>query len=101
MYLNGEITELIARRRRQLYVNSVLYYRHCTSIISDATFDRWAYELAELQRKHPAESEAAIFASEFSGWDGTTGFDLPWNRDIENRAAYLVKIAGKCAEDFH
>jgi hypothetical protein len=60
-----------------MLVHSAMYYRYMTSIVSDRQFDAWAYELRDLQRKHPKEAAACPWAAEFSGWDGTTGFDLP------------------------
>ncbi|WP_375790254.1 DNA ligase LigA-related protein [Paenibacillus agricola] len=36
--------DLIARRRRQIFVHSAIYYRLGTSVIDDATFDRWGRE---------------------------------------------------------
>ncbi|GIQ63675.1 hypothetical protein PACILC2_22430 [Paenibacillus cisolokensis] len=90
--MNQTITERITYLRRKLYVHSVIYYRYCTSIISDATYDKWAYELADLQRQYPDEAGKAEFAAEFANWDGTTGFDLPWNPWAERTAARLIKI---------
>lgn len=93
------IAELIARRRRQLYVHSTIYYRLGTSIIDDSTFDRWAYELRDLQRDYPAESAVAPLAAEFIGWDGTTGFELAdrssaeVNEWVMRKAAELIRLA--------
>jgi hypothetical protein len=88
--LDNAVTARITHRRRQVYVHSTLYYRHNTSIISDATFDRWAYELRDLQRHYPNESAAAPLASEFDAWDGTTGYDLPYNEWAERAAQRLI-----------
>jgi hypothetical protein len=87
------IAELITRRRRQLYVHSVIYYRFNTSIIADSVFDRWAYELVSIQRDYPNESAACPFADEFSAWDGTTGFDLPYNDWATRKAAELIHLS--------
>nr|WP_188528137.1 hypothetical protein [Paenibacillus abyssi] len=35
--------------------------------------------MRDLQALYPDESAAAPFADEFAAWDGTTGYDLPWN----------------------
>lgn len=83
--------ERITYLRRKLYVHSVIYYRHCASVIDDRTFDRWAYELRDLQQQYPEESKAAEFADEFATWDGTTGFDLPYNDWAERKAAFLIE----------
>lgn len=74
-----------------MMVHSTLYYRLCTSIITDAAFDRWAYELCDLQRDYPEEAAAAPYAAEFSGWDATTGFDLPHSDWALRKAAELLR----------
>lgn len=75
---NEQIKELINRRRRQLTVHSFLYYQLNTNIISDITFDTWAKELADLQEAYPKLSKEVPFAKEFEGFDGSSGFDLPY-----------------------
>ena len=87
------VTDRITHLRRKIYVHSTLYYRFCTSIIEDSTFDKWAYELAELQRAYPEESKTTLFAAEFAGWDGTTGYDLPWNSWAVRTAEYLREMS--------
>lgn len=85
--------ELINRRRRQILVHSIIYYRHNTSIIDDATWTKWALELVELQKQYPEIAREAPYAEEFKNFDGSTGFDLPlddpWGN---NKAMYLMKI---------
>jgi hypothetical protein len=90
--MSDNIRELITQRRRQMLVHSFIYYRLGTSIISDATFDRWAYELRDLQRSYPEIAAACPFAAEFAGWDGTTGFNLPlYGEWLERKAAQLLR----------
>lgn len=82
------IEELIHRRRRQVLVHSILYYGLNESIIDDATFDKWARELAELQRAHPGASERVEYMREaFRDFTGDTGFDLPLTDQRANRVA--------------
>jgi NAD-dependent DNA ligase len=71
-----------------------MYYRLNTSIVSDYQFDRWAYELANLQDQFPEIAAAAPFAAEFTGWDGTTGFDLPHNEWALRKAEQLLRYKG-------
>lgn len=86
------IAQLITQRRRQLYVHSFMYYRLGTSIIDDHAFDRWAYELRDLQRDYPEISAACPLAAEFAGWDGTTGYGLPlYGTWVERKAAQLLR----------
>lgn len=74
--LNEAICELIKRRRRQIMVHSFIYYRMGSSLINDKTFDKWAYELKDLQKQYPLESKNTELYEEFKDWDGTTGYYL-------------------------
>lgn len=75
--MNKDTKELINRRRRQILVHSCLYYRMNQPVITDEKFDRWAYELVELQNDHPEIAKECVFHESFKGFDGSTGFDLP------------------------
>lgn len=73
-----DLAELIHRRRRQVLVHSILYYRLDASYIPDATFDAWAHELADLQKSHPEVSEGVDYMRDaFRGFTGDTGHHLP------------------------
>lgn len=72
-----QITELINRRRRQILVHSCIYYVFDESVISDATWTKWATELEELQKTHPDIAKNCVYASAFDEFDHSTGFDLP------------------------
>lgn len=72
-----EIAELIQQRRLQLLVHSCIYYEMNKNMIPDTTWDRWAKELVQLQAQHPMIAKEVIYAEEFLGFDGSTGFDLP------------------------
>lgn len=83
------ITEKIQQRRYQMLVHSYLYYQLNNSIVSDSDFDRWAKELVELTENHPEEARKTRYHEEFKNFDGSSGFDLPYNipkiQDIGNR----------------
>lgn len=84
-----DIEELIQRRRRQIMLHSFLYYELDQTLIDDATFDKWAHELASLQTKCPEHSARVAYEREaFADFDGSTGFDLPYKQD--NRLASLA-----------
>jgi hypothetical protein len=68
---------IISRRRRQVLVHSILYYRFDDPLIDDATFDLWAQDLVELQRTFPGEAAECPFHETFRDFDGSTGFHLP------------------------
>jgi hypothetical protein len=55
------IAELISRRRRQLLVHRFLYYIYSKSLITDATYDKWERELAELVRKYGKTAKTCIY----------------------------------------
>lgn len=82
------VAELIHRRRRQVLVHSILYYRLGESIVPDGTFDRWARELAALQRAHPETSEGVEYMLDaFRDYTGETGYHLPLADERATRVA--------------
>lgn len=72
-----EIAAKINRRRRQILVHSIIYYRLGDSIISDFKWAEWANELHDLQEQYPGIAKNCIFAEAFEGFDASTGFHLP------------------------
>lgn len=86
--------ELINRRRRQLHVHSVIYYHLNTNIIPDATFDKWAVELASLQRDFPDSKHKGYMPGVFASWTGDTGMHLP----VTDRALGLAQSLLRTAE---
>lgn len=72
-----EIKSLITQRRKQMLVHSYIYYGLGTSIVDDATWDRWARELVQLQKQYPEIAKECIHAKEFEDFDATTGYHLP------------------------
>ena len=71
------IRELIDRRRRQVLVHSVIYYKFNSNVVTDAVWASWALELEELQMKYPDISEDAWYAEFFENFDHSTGYNLP------------------------
>lgn len=96
--LNQEIMDKIKQRRLQILVNSVIYYRMDTVLVDDKQFDKWAYELRDIQKKYPEESKAVKYYEFFKDWDGTTGFDLPVYQFLD-KAEQLVRYKQKLEED--
>lgn len=87
-----EIAELINRRRRQILVHSVIYYRMNDNLVSDHQWSDWSRELCELQEKYPEIAAKCVYADDFKDFDGSTGFNLPiedpW---AVNKASFLLK----------
>ncbi|MBP2704358.1 hypothetical protein JOL79_11095 [Microbispora sp. RL4-1S] len=72
------VAELINRRRRQVLVHSILYYDMDSPLVTDAVFDQWARQLAQLQADHPVISGKVAYRwREFADFDGSTGYHLP------------------------
>lgn len=72
-----ELAEHILRRRQQVWVHSILYYRMNYNIISDAQWSEWAEELEQLQKDYPEISSKVRFYDIFKDFDHSTGSDLP------------------------
>lgn len=90
------IKSLILRRRLQVWVHSVIYYKFDANIISDAVWSRWAEDLECLQTMYPELADQVEYADVFRNFDHSTGADLPMdNERINNRAAYLLMMAEK------
>ena len=47
-----DVAELLNRRRRQILVHSIIYYKMDDNLISDSAWSAWATELEELQKKY-------------------------------------------------
>ena len=86
-----EIAELIQQRRFQILIHSCIYYHFNSNLISDKKFDSWARELAQLQIDYPEIAKQVLYAEEFEGFDGTTGFDLPLENEwVMQKAKKLI-----------
>jgi hypothetical protein len=87
-----EIAELIQQRRLQLLVHSCIYYNMDRNLILDLTWDKWAKELVELQRKYPHISCEVDWYDAFKDWDASTGAFLPLTDEWVVRKA--TQLAG-------
>lgn len=84
------IRELIERRRRQVLVHSVIYYRFNSNVVTDAVWASWALELEELQAKYPDISKDAWYAEYFEDFEHSTGYSLPLDDPWAYRKAQLI-----------
>ena len=93
------IAKLITRRRRQILVHSVIYYRLNDNIISDQQWSEWALELENLQTKYPDIASECPLADAFEGFDHSTGENLPLDDPWAlSKAQYLLMLRGKRGE---
>lgn len=89
-----DIRELILRRRRQLLVHSVIYYRFNENLISDQTWSTWAVELEKLQKEYPKEADEVELAEAFKNFTHSTGYNLPLEDPwAVGQARWLLSIA--------
>ncbi len=72
----------IQQRRLQILVHSFLYYQLDRPLVSDDKWQQWAEELVALQNKHPDIAKQVVYHHCFSDFDGSTGFDLPFNEPL-------------------
>ena len=94
--INETIAELITRRRRQVLVHSIIYYKLNDSLISDETWSEWALELEKLQEEYPEIAAKCPYAEAFAGFEHSSGCDLPLNDDwAYNKALKLLQYEGK------
>lgn len=73
----NKLQELITRRRRQILVHSVIYYKLNETLISDSQWASWALELEQLQAQYPELAAACPYAKAFADFDHSTGMNLP------------------------
>ena len=90
------IAKLITRRRRQILVHSVIYYRLNDNIISDQQWSEWALELETLQTQHPDIASECPLADAFEGFYHATCENLPLDDPWAlNKAQYLLMLRDK------
>ena len=74
-----KIAEKIQQRRYQMLVHSYIYYELNQNIVSDSQWSKWATELADLQVKYPELAKNVVYATDFEGWDGSSGAFLDYS----------------------
>lgn len=72
-----DISELINRRRRQILVHSIIYYKLDDNIIPDSRWAEWALELENLQRDYPDIAAKCVYAKAFESFEHSSGYNLP------------------------
>lgn len=74
-------------------VHSFLYYQLNTNIISDYTYDKWSYELAELMNNNKEIAAKSGYYNGFKNFDGSSGYDLPYsNPEVQSKGYQILRI---------
>lgn len=77
--------EKIRRLRAQMLIHSYIYYELDDVIIDDHTWQHRANELAKINRS------VGFYDAAFEGWDGSTGYHLPKDPWIRNKAEQVMR----------
>ncbi len=86
------LKDKIKQRRSQMLVHSALYYEMDESVVDDATWQRWADELRDLQNDNPLLCTIEFYDEAFARWDGSTGHHLPLKDEwVLSRANLLLR----------
>ena len=72
-----QIKELIYRRRQQVWVHSLIYYRMNSNLISDAKWSEWALEVENLQKEYQELAEQVPYHDIFRDFDHSICSYLP------------------------
>lgn len=88
--LDRKVVEAIARRRRQMLIHCYIYYVMDQNVVDDHTWQKWADQLAKLQRKYG--HRIGFYDKTFSDWDGSTGYHLPRDPEIGRVAERVLRI---------
>lgn len=76
--------------RSGMLIHSYIYYSLDSNLITDHQFDERAAELADLQQQ--LFMQVGWYDDAFAGWTGATGYHLPADDWVINKAAYLMRL---------
>lgn len=83
------IEEKIKQRRTQMLIHSYLYYELDDIIVDDDTWQKWANELKDLQKK---TKKIGFYDREFKDWNGDSGAFLPKDDYVASKAFYILNL---------
>lgn len=87
------VYELINRRRRQILIHSIIYYKMNENVVTDDVWASWAVELEELQKRYPEIAAKAPYAKDFVDFDHSSGYNLPLDDPgAVLKARYILEI---------
>lgn len=87
------IQEKIRQKRAQMLVHSCIYYLYDDSLVTDHTWQAWADELVELQKDY--KDPIGFYDEAFKDWDASTGYHLPKDEYVVNKALHLLRRRDK------
>lgn len=87
--MDKRVVEAIGRRRRQMLIHCCIYYRYDENVVDDHTWNRWAQQLAKLQKKYGWR--IGFYDRVFRDWDGSSGFHLPADSDVMRVARRILE----------
>ena len=94
--MDEQIKGLIERRRRQILVHSIIYYRLNDNLIPDTTWSAWAAELKQLQDQNPEIAKQCCYAEAYADFDPSTGYNLPlYDGKALSVAQHLINYRNK------
>ena len=94
----SDLKERIKQRRTQMLVHSYLYYTLDSAIVDDLKWQQWANELVELQMvlaEMDGHCDIGWYDEPFSDWDASTGYHLPQDRWVREKADYVLRLNEK------
>ena len=87
------ISERIKQRRAQMLIHSYIYYKLDDAIISDDLWQSYANELVTLQARYTLP--IGFYDAVFKDWDASTGYHLPADSWVIEKATYIIKLHSK------
>lgn len=89
--ISKELLEHVDRRRRQIEVHSIIYYKFHKNLVADSLFDHWCRDLVYLQRVHPALKKVGYKPDLFADFTGDTGMHLTSDLSRYPVAEWLIE----------
>lgn len=85
--------ERVKQLRALMLIHSYLYYVMDEAIVSDHQWQLWADELVKKQKILPTLGE--FYDQEFADWNASTGFHLPQDKWVREKAARILQLHQK------
>lgn len=79
----------IIRRRKQVIVNSFIYYHLGDSVVSDAFFDALCKELVDLHSIYGVKHD--FYDGYFEDWHGETGMHFPMEEWVVEKSLSVIR----------